>query len=199
MLAVKDYQIDVEIPEQTLRRYGLTLRQVGDMVRRQNIELPAGEIKAASSEYLVRGKNKRLVGDEIAELPLLTRPDGAVLRVEDLGTVRDGFTDDAAAQLDHASPPLALAATRPRRSVARRRRARPSRTRAGDHPDGPEDPERGPAGDRRRGPATTSAEAELPPGYGLVAYDDQSILVTERLETLTTERPAGAGPGVRRR
>ena len=186
MLAIKDYQIDIEIPESTLRQFGLSLRQVAEVVRRENIELPAGEIKASSSEYLVRGKNKRLVGEEIAELPILSRPDGAILRVDDLGTVRDGFADD------------------PMRSFVRFPEPQP-----------PEEGgmvARSPgSGSISTGGAPVPAiilmvqktpsedlldivgavrdyvrSARVPPGYGLVVYDDQSIQVVERLETLAS-------------
>ena len=91
-----DYQIDVEIDEETLRKYGLSLPQVAEIVRRENLELPAGKIKSVGQEILVRGKNKRLTGPEIANLPLVTDPSGVVLSVGDLGTVRDGFTDGTA-------------------------------------------------------------------------------------------------------
>lgn len=88
-----DYQIDVELDEDTLRQYGLSLPQVAEIVRRENLELPAGKIKSAGQEILVRGKNKRLTGTEIAKLPLVTDPSGVVLSIGDLGNVRDGFAD----------------------------------------------------------------------------------------------------------
>ncbi|MFO0948430.1 MAG: efflux RND transporter permease subunit [Planctomycetota bacterium] len=94
LAAAKQYQIDVEIPEENLRKYNLTLRGVADILRRQNMELPAGNIKTDSGEYLVRGKNKSLVGADIAKIPILTQPNGAVLTVADLGHVRDGFNDE---------------------------------------------------------------------------------------------------------
>ncbi|CAN5842404.1 efflux RND transporter permease subunit [soil metagenome] len=180
MIAVKDYQIDIEIPEQTLRRHGLSLQQVADLVRRQNIELPAGEIKAASSEYLVRGKNKRDVGEQIAELPLLTRPDGAVLRVGDLGRVQDGFTDDALRSfMSFPTPEVEEAIS---------------------HLGGAEVPavilmvQKTANEDLLEIVAEVYEyleSAELPQGYGLVAYDDQSILVTQRLATLTSNGLTG--------
>ena len=181
MLAVRDYQIDVEIPEETLRRHNLSLQQVGAIVRRENVELPAGEIKARSSEYLVRGKNKRLTGDEIAELPLLTRPDGAVLRVEDLGTVHDGFTDDARRSWVSFPTPLAdptvgsSAVGEEKSSIV----LMVQKTRAEDLID-----------------IVTQVrqfadELQLPPGYHAEIFDDQSILVQERLETLTTNALQG--------
>ena len=89
----KPFQIDVEIPEATLRKYGLTLRDVAETLRRENVELPAGTIKTRSHEYLVRGQNKGQFGHEIARLPVLTAPGGVVLTAGDLGEVRDGFED----------------------------------------------------------------------------------------------------------
>jgi len=41
----------------------------------------------------LRGKNKRSSGAGIAELPLVTLPDGLVLTVGDLATVRDESVD----------------------------------------------------------------------------------------------------------
>lgn len=96
LLGAKDYQIDIEISEDTLRKYGLSLQKVADIVRRENLELPGGTIRSEGGEILLRGKNKRYVGEEIAKLPLVTLPEGLVLTVGDLGTVRDEFADVAA-------------------------------------------------------------------------------------------------------
>lgn len=93
LLGARPYQIDVEISEQTLRRYGLTLASVAERLRRENLELPAGTLRTPTGEYLVRGQNKHLRGADIARLPLVTQPDGVVLTVGDLGVVRDGFED----------------------------------------------------------------------------------------------------------
>ncbi len=92
----RDYQIDIEIPEDALRAHGWSLREVAAAVQRENHEMPGGTIRAKSQEVLLRGHNRRLTGEEIAELPLITQPDGAVLTIGDLGEVRDGFTDTAA-------------------------------------------------------------------------------------------------------
>ena len=91
----KDYEIAIEISEDTLRKHGLSLKAVADIIRRENLEVPGGTIRSEGGEVLLRGKNKKYVGDEIAKLPLVTLPDGLVLTVGDLGRVRDGFTDVA--------------------------------------------------------------------------------------------------------
>ncbi len=104
----RDYQIDVEISESTLRKYGLTLQDVARIVRRQNIELPGGTMKTDSQEVLLRGKNKQTVGREIAKIPLVTRPDGLVLTVGDLGTVRDEFVDTTSISRVNGRPGLVI-------------------------------------------------------------------------------------------
>lgn len=89
----KAYQIDIEISEATLRKYGLTHRDVADAVRRGNVELPAGSIRTKTGEVLLRASNKHVTGREIARIPVLTDENGTSLTVGDLGTVNDGFDD----------------------------------------------------------------------------------------------------------
>ena len=93
IIGVRDYQIDVEIPEQSLRRHGLTLASVADTIRKENLELPSGKLNSTSQQVLLRGNNKRTTGMEIAKIPLVADDDGTVLTVGDLGTVQDGFSD----------------------------------------------------------------------------------------------------------
>ena len=102
LIGTRDYQIDVEISESRLREHGLTLRQVAQILRRENLELPGGLLKSESDHILLRGRNKRVTGEEIAEIPLVTRPDGVVLTVGDLGVVHDEFSDTVAiSRVDH--------------------------------------------------------------------------------------------------
>ncbi len=110
--AAKNYQIDVEISEDTLREHGLTLQQVSQLIRRNNIELPAGTIKTESQDVLVKGKNKSLTGEGIAELPVLTQPGGTVLTVGDLATVRDQFDDTTAMTRVNGKPAVVISVER---------------------------------------------------------------------------------------
>ena len=102
----KPYQIDVEISEKTLREYGLTLQDVAGIIRRENLELPGGSMKTDSQEMLLRGKNKQLAGERIAKIPLVTQPNGVVLTVDDLGDVRDEFDDSTAINRIDGKPGL---------------------------------------------------------------------------------------------
>ncbi len=112
LIGARDYQIDIEIPEKTLRQYGLSLERVAQIVRRENIELPGGKMKTASQEVLLRGKNKRQTGDEIAKIPLITQGDGVVLTVGDLGVVKDDFTDESSINLIDGRPGMMISIDR---------------------------------------------------------------------------------------
>lgn len=104
----RSYQIDVEIPEKTLRQYGLTLTDVAQRIRQRNLELPGGNIRSKGATLLLRGKGKRLRGEEIAKIPILTSPEGVVLTVDDLGTVQDEFVDSTSISRINGRPGLAI-------------------------------------------------------------------------------------------
>ena len=93
LMGTKNYQIDIEVPEATLRKHGLTLQRVAQTVRRENIEMPGGTLRSETQEVLLRGKNRRITGDQIAKIPVVTQTNGVVLTLADLGHVRDEFED----------------------------------------------------------------------------------------------------------
>ncbi|MDZ4852980.1 MAG: efflux RND transporter permease subunit [Pirellulaceae bacterium] len=112
ILNAKSYQIDVEIEEESLRKYGLTLAQIAQLIRRENMELPSGQLKTDGQEILLRGKNKRNLGEEIAKIPLISEANGIVLQVGDIGTVRDEFEDVAAINEINGQPAMVISIDR---------------------------------------------------------------------------------------
>lgn len=112
ILGAKPYQIDVELSEDTLRKYGLTLSQVAQLLRRENVELPGGQLKAEGQEILLRGKNRRELGEDIKELPLIKQPNGVVLSVGDVANVRDEFDDQTTVSEVNGRPSLVISIDR---------------------------------------------------------------------------------------
>lgn len=102
------YQIDVEISEEILRQYNLSLSQVAEAVRKENVEVPGGTMKTASQDILLRGSNRQSTGKNIGNIPLVTNQSGVVLTIDDLGSVRDEFTDDSAISRINGRPGLAI-------------------------------------------------------------------------------------------
>lgn len=93
LTGVREREIAVEVAEEDLRAYGLTLDSVAEAVRRGSLDLPGGTIRTAGSEVLVRAKGQRYTGRQLEEIPLLTRPDGTVIRLGQVARVKEGFQD----------------------------------------------------------------------------------------------------------
>lgn len=90
---VRNYEIDVEIPQATLRRYGITLRDAADTIAEASVEMGGGSLKTAAGDILVRVKDRRDYATQYAGLPLLTKSDGAQILLGDVANVREGFED----------------------------------------------------------------------------------------------------------
>ncbi len=91
---VRDAEIHLEISEDTLRRYRLTLGQVADRVQRGSLDLPAGSVKTASGEILIRTKGRRYYAEDYGDIAIITRPDGSKIRLADIALLRDGFEEE---------------------------------------------------------------------------------------------------------
>jgi multidrug efflux pump subunit AcrB len=89
----RDYEISIEVSEEQLREYGLTFNQVVRAVQDSSVDLPAGSIKTAGGDILLRGKGQAYRQQEFEDLVLLTRQDGTRLLLGDIATVRDAFAD----------------------------------------------------------------------------------------------------------
>ncbi|MEM6673688.1 MAG: efflux RND transporter permease subunit [Planctomycetota bacterium] len=92
--AVRDYEISVEISQANLRTYGLSLPGVAATIRDAALELPGGEVNTRGGDVLLRTQERRDLASEFASLPLITTPEGTVVRAGDVATVVDGFSED---------------------------------------------------------------------------------------------------------
>jgi len=103
LASVRPYEISIEVTEDVLRRHGITFDQVADAVRQSSIDLPGGSIKSDGGEILLRTKGQAYRGEDFAQIPVLTRPDGTRLTVADVARVDDGFAEtDRSARFDGA-------------------------------------------------------------------------------------------------
>lgn len=89
----RPYEISIEIQEAELRRHGLTFDDVANAVRGYSLNLPAGSVKTRAGEILFRSSAQAYDEDEFLEIPVVTRPDGSRILVEDVATVEVGFED----------------------------------------------------------------------------------------------------------
>ncbi len=90
---VRPYEISVNVTEDTLRRYNLTLDEIARRIRQASVDLPGGRIKTRGEEILLRTNGKRYYGPGYGNIIILAKNDGTKLRLRDIAKVRDGFED----------------------------------------------------------------------------------------------------------
>ena len=90
---VRNYEISIEVPLHGLRAYGLTLEEVALAVRQGSLELSAGQISTGEEEIRVRTLGQNYGQLDFEDIIVLTRADGTAVRLGQIATVRDAFSD----------------------------------------------------------------------------------------------------------
>ena len=93
LIGVREYEISVEVSEENLTRYAISFDHVVRAIKSGSIDLPGGAIKTRHGEILVRSKGQLYTGREFENLPLITQPDGTVVRLGQVAKIIDGFED----------------------------------------------------------------------------------------------------------
>ncbi|MBW2558872.1 MAG: efflux RND transporter permease subunit [Deltaproteobacteria bacterium] len=90
---IRDLEISIEVPQDRLRAYNLTLDDIATKIRQAAVELPGGGIKTAGGEILIRMTERRDYGEQFARIPIISSNNGTQVLLEDIATVVDGFED----------------------------------------------------------------------------------------------------------
>jgi multidrug efflux pump subunit AcrB len=90
---VPDYVTYVEIPQQRLREYGVTLDEVARILVASSEDVPAGTIEASTGEILLRMKERKQWAEQYAGIAIVTDPSGAAVTLGDLARITDGFEE----------------------------------------------------------------------------------------------------------
>jgi len=93
LIGARDYEISIEIKQDALRQYHLTLEQIAQRIRETSVDLPGGALKTKSGEILVRMKERREEDYEFGKIPVITNQDGSMLLLENIATITEGFEE----------------------------------------------------------------------------------------------------------
>jgi HAE1 family hydrophobic/amphiphilic exporter-1 len=89
----RDREIQVLVDPARLAGRGVTVEDVANAIRAQNLELPAGYFAAGAKELTVKTKGEVKTAAEVAEVVIPSAP-GTIVRVRDVADVVDG-TEEA--------------------------------------------------------------------------------------------------------
>jgi multidrug efflux pump subunit AcrB len=93
LAGVREMEIHIEIPQDTLREFGLTLSQVGQVLLNSAQDRSGGSIETGAGEILLRVQERREWAREYENIPIIAPATGAMVRLGDIATVREGFEE----------------------------------------------------------------------------------------------------------
>ncbi len=86
-------EISIEVSEANLRRYKLTFDEISQAVRTANINISGGKFETRSEEILIRAYGRNYYARELENLVVRGNPDGTVIRLKDVASVRESWED----------------------------------------------------------------------------------------------------------
>ena len=108
LLGDRPYEIGIEVSEETLRAYDLTLDEVARAVRASSLDLPGGRIEAAGGDILVRTVGQAYVGRDFRDIVIRSNPDGSRVLLGDIAEIDDGFVERERYARHNGQPSIAI-------------------------------------------------------------------------------------------
>ncbi|MBT8037448.1 MAG: efflux RND transporter permease subunit [Verrucomicrobiae bacterium] len=93
IIGTRNSEISIEINQQTLKDYGLTLDSVSRAIQQNSVDLSAGAISSDAARVLLRSTNQALEREQFENI-IIQRGDGAEIKLRDIATVKDSFDEN---------------------------------------------------------------------------------------------------------
>lgn len=92
--SVRPYEITIEVDQAILRQYNITLSQISQAINNSSRDLSSGNIKTSGGDVLIRSSGQAYRQNEYDNIIILTQDDGSLIRLKDIAKVKDGFSDN---------------------------------------------------------------------------------------------------------
>jgi len=90
---IRPLEISIEVSQENLRRYRLSLADIAQRIQNASVDLPGGSVKTDVGEILIRMKERKDYGRQFAHIPIITAANGSVVLLGDIATIDDGYQD----------------------------------------------------------------------------------------------------------
>ncbi|WP_263415754.1 efflux RND transporter permease subunit [Terriglobus albidus] len=100
-------EIHVNVDPERLRAYSLTITDVVNAVRQQNLELPGGSLNAGTREFTVRTMGRLTTATQFNDIAIAPRQ-GYVVKVSDVGSAEDSYAEPRTSGRLNGTPAVML-------------------------------------------------------------------------------------------
>ena len=106
---VRSPEVHIEVPQARLRSMGLRLNDIAEAVDDASLDIPAGSIRTAGGDYLLKTRERKELAREFESIPIISRADGTKVRLKDIAVVKDGFEESERESYFNGRPSIWLA------------------------------------------------------------------------------------------
>jgi multidrug efflux pump subunit AcrB len=166
LTGVPPLEISIEVGREQLQAFGIGLDAIAREVRAASIELPGGGVETRGGELLIRVADRRVTARDFEEIVLRGTGDAHEVRLGDIARVRDGYEDSDQAYFFNGKRAVQLTAYR--------------------------------VGDQTPMQVASAAhryaerlDAELAGAVSVDTWDDDSIILRDRIDLLTRNARTG--------
>ncbi len=101
-------EISVEARENDLMRYGLTFTELQNAISMNNRDVSGGQLRSEEEEMLIRLRSRSADPNKIGDIVVRANPDGSLLRIRDVATVKKQFSDTPDKSLQNGNPIISI-------------------------------------------------------------------------------------------
>ncbi|AQQ00348.1 acriflavine resistance protein B [Pseudoalteromonas aliena] len=163
---VRDYELAIEVSQDILRQYDLSLAQISSAVANSSADISAGNLKTEGGDVLISSKGQAYRKDEFANIVVKNQADGTIIRLGDIAIINDDFEETPVRTRFNGKQAAFIDVYRigPQSAITV-------------------------ADDVKN--YIKEQQSSLPQGFALSYWDDDSELVKSRISTLTTNALQG--------
>jgi len=93
LVGIRDYEISVEVSQDILLQYDLTINEISNAINSSSIDLSSGNLKTSNGDILVRVKSQAYTKDQFENIIIKRNSDGSTVRLKDIANISDGFEE----------------------------------------------------------------------------------------------------------
>ncbi|MEP3224994.1 MAG: efflux RND transporter permease subunit [Parasphingorhabdus sp.] len=102
--SIRDYEMSIEVPQNTLQALGLSLNDISRTVAASSLDSPAGSIDTDSEEVRVRTLGQNYNQQNFEDIILVSSDNGTLIRLGQVADVKDEFEDSDLISLYNGKP-----------------------------------------------------------------------------------------------
>ncbi len=103
-----ELEISIEVSEENLRRYGLSISEVSTAIRNNNQDISGGLIRNDNEEILILSRYRSVDPDQIADIMIRADKDGRGIKIRDVASVKLQFTETPMESLQNGKPSVSF-------------------------------------------------------------------------------------------